>query len=62
MKKIISLVLAVFSTLLLATGATRSAEKLDPLTQPTNPRISNDFAAGPTMPCEISEPPFNTFA
>jgi len=57
MKKLTSLALAMVSTMLLVTGATQAAEKLDPLAQSAVPSVSNPAEMIPGSPCLIMEPP-----
>jgi len=51
MKKITSFVLALFSTLFLAVGATRAAENFDALGQLGNSNLSNPVPDLPGAPC-----------
>ena len=55
MKKLTSLALAMVSTMLLVTGATRAAEKFDVLAQPANPAASDTGTPSPAGPCVIIE-------
>jgi hypothetical protein len=50
MKKFSSLLLALFSTLFLAVGATNAAERFDTLGQ-TKSTSSGSVMDGPTLPC-----------
>jgi len=51
MKKITSLLLALFSTLFLAVGATHAAESFDALGHAKNTTVSDTVMDGPGMPC-----------
>jgi hypothetical protein len=51
MKKISSLLLALFSTLFLAMGATQAAERFDTLGQPKGTSLSGTVMDGPSLPC-----------
>lgn len=52
MKKNSSLLLALFSTLFLAVGATNAAERFDALGQTKGPSVtSGSVMDGPAMPC-----------
>ena len=55
MKKITSLLLALFSTLFLAVGATHAAEKFDPtgLSNIKKSNFSDTVMDGPGTPCII---------
>lgn len=51
MKKNSSLLLALFSTLFLAVGATNAAERFDTLGQTKSTSLSGSVMDGPTLPC-----------
>jgi hypothetical protein len=53
MKKLTSLALAVVSTMLLLSGATRAAEKLDPLARESMPAVSATNPPQMNPPCVI---------
>ncbi|MBC7368828.1 MAG: hypothetical protein H7343_18790 [Undibacterium sp.] len=55
MKKLVSLILAVVSTMLLVTGATHAAEKFDPLAEAAKPSATNFSAQAPSAPCIVVE-------
>lgn len=52
MKKLTSLALAMVSTMLLVTGATRAAEKFDPSAKGMTPMDAESVARSSTLPCE----------
>ena len=54
MKKLISLLLAVASTLFLFVGATQAAEKFDTNAQSKTTAISGTVMDGPTLPCVVT--------
>lgn len=58
MKKLSSLIFAIVSTLFLAVGATRAAEKFDSLGQTNTPSIAGPKQDGPVPPCVIVDQAF----
>jgi hypothetical protein len=60
MKKLISLSLAVISTVLLVSGATHAAEKFDSLAATSTPSNSDLNTTAPGAPCIVGdEPPYS---
>jgi hypothetical protein len=55
MKKVISLSLAMVSTMFLAVGATRAAEKFDVTGLQKTPSIANPAPDGPALPCVVGD-------
>ena len=52
MKKLLSLILAVASTMFLFVGATQAAEKFDTLGKGNAASLSGTVMDGPTIPCQ----------
>jgi len=55
MKKIVSLILAVASTLFLFVGATQAAEHFDAIGKSKSTTISDAVMEGPTLPCGVPD-------
>jgi len=55
MKKLLSLLLAVASTMFLFVGATQAAEKFDTLSNAKESALSGTVMDGPTFPCATDD-------
>ena len=51
MKKLVSLVFAVVSTMFLFAGATQAAEKFDTIGRSATPALTGSVMDGPALPC-----------